>query len=66
VRVFATEPDLVVVSVDTGALGESMRWEAARNGDLFPHVYGPLPSGAVVAVHMIPGAQSVDETLPRD
>jgi uncharacterized protein (DUF952 family) len=66
VRVFASEPDLVVVAVDTGALGESVRWEAARNGGLFPHVYGPLPFDAVVAAHKIPGAQAVDATLPRD
>jgi uncharacterized protein (DUF952 family) len=65
-RVFASEPDLVVVAVDTGALGESVRWEAAPDGGLFPHVYGPLPLDAIVAVHEIPGAQSVGTILPPD
>jgi uncharacterized protein (DUF952 family) len=24
-----------------------VRWEASRDGDLFPHLYGPLPFSAV-------------------
>jgi predicted dehydrogenase len=30
-------------------LGETMRWEPAHGGQLFPHIYGPLPIGAVVS-----------------
>ena len=63
-RVFAQEPALVVVALDTQVLGESVRWEEAVNGGLFPHVYAALPLSAVVAVHRIGGASSVDEVLP--
>ena len=31
-------------------LGEVVRWEPSRGGQLFPHIYGELPMDAVVAV----------------
>jgi uncharacterized protein (DUF952 family) len=62
-RVFAQEPTLVVVTLNAQMLGESVRWEQAPDGGLFPHVYAALPLSAVVAVHRIAGASSVDEVL---
>src|ERR1700736_386768 len=41
---------LMLVAVDLSRLGETVRWEPARGGQLFPHIYGPLPIGAVVSV----------------
>jgi uncharacterized protein (DUF952 family) len=41
-RHFHGEPDLVVAAFDTDDLGEALRWEPSRGGDLFPHLYGPL------------------------
>lgn len=56
---------LVLLSVDTGSLSEVLRWEPSREGDLFPHLYGPLPLAAVIRVdglalgsdgrHLFPG-----------
>ena len=63
-RVFAQEPKLAVVALDTQMLGDSVRWEEAPNGGLFQHVYATLPLSAVVVVHPIVGASSVDEVLP--
>ena len=65
-RVFGEEPVLVVVAVDAQALGESLRWEAASDGGLFPHVYAPLPLSAVAGVYSVAGAPSVDEVLPQE
>src|SRR5438105_1071185 len=45
---FAGEGDLVLVAVDSAALGAALRWEPARGGALFPHLYGPLRLDAVV------------------
>jgi uncharacterized protein (DUF952 family) len=46
-RHFAGHADLVLVAVDTGALGAALRWEPSRGGDLFPHLYAPLEIAAV-------------------
>ena len=35
-------------AVDADALGSALRWEPARGGALFPHLYGPLALDAVV------------------
>lgn len=40
--------DLVMVEVDLTALGEALKWEVSRGGDLFPHLYAPLPFTAAL------------------
>ena len=40
----------MLVAVDLSRLGDSLRWEPARGGELFPHIYGRLPMEAVVTV----------------
>ena len=49
-RHFAGQPDLVVLEVEADDLGEALRWEPSRGGDLFPHLYAPLEAGQVRAV----------------
>jgi uncharacterized protein (DUF952 family) len=44
---FAGIRDLMLVAVDADALGASLLWERSRGGDLFPHLYAPLPISAV-------------------
>jgi len=41
------EDMLALVAVDVKALGGKWKWEPSRNGDLFPHLYSPLPANAV-------------------
>lgn len=41
--------DLVMVEVDLTVLGEALKWEVSRGGDLFPHLYAPLPFTAALA-----------------
>ena len=53
-RYFANLPDLVVLEVEGDDLGEALKWEPSRGGDLFPHLYAPLPVGAVRTVHEAP------------
>jgi len=45
---FAGAADLMLVAVDADALAGALRWEVSRGGDLFPHLYGALPLGAVL------------------
>ncbi len=47
-RHFAGRSDLVLLKVDADALGEALRWEPSRGGDLFPHLYEPLPTSRVI------------------
>ena len=44
---FAGRRDLVLAAVEADALGAALRFEPARGGDLFPHLYAPLPMSAV-------------------
>lgn len=47
---FTGQADLLLVTIDAGALGAAphdLRWEPSRGGQLFPHLYGPLPVSAV-------------------
>jgi uncharacterized protein (DUF952 family) len=39
---FSGAAGLVLVAVDAGRLGLALRWEPAREGALFPHLYGEL------------------------
>jgi uncharacterized protein (DUF952 family) len=48
------ERGLVLLEVDSAALGEALKWEPARGGELFPHLYGPLPVSAVAAEFDLP------------
>ncbi|ATQ41707.1 DUF952 domain-containing protein [Caulobacter mirabilis] len=47
-RYFAGQTDLLIVGFDADALGEALKWEASRGGDLFPHLYAPLPTHLAV------------------
>ncbi len=47
---FAGQTDLLVLWVNPNYLGVSLKWEAARGGELFPHLYTDLPLAAVEQV----------------
>ena len=53
-RHFAGQRDLMLVAVESAALGAALKWEAARDGAHFPHLYGPLPLHAVVWTKPLP------------
>ena len=38
----AGQPGLVLVSIESEALGDALKWEASRGDALFPHLYGVL------------------------
>jgi uncharacterized protein (DUF952 family) len=49
-RHFGGVEGLMLVAVDLSLLHDSVRWEPARGGELFPHIHGHLPVAAVVSV----------------
>lgn len=53
-RHFAGKDDLLLVAVRPVALGDALRYEVSRGGDLFPHLYAPLPLDAVAWAKPLP------------
>ena len=47
---FSGVDGLVLAAVDLARLGDAVRWEPSRGGQLFPHIHGVLPMDAVVSV----------------
>lgn len=51
---FSGEDGLVLAAIDAGALGDDLRWEPSRGGQLFPHLYRPLKRSEVVWSRKLP------------
>lgn len=51
-RLFRGEPDLVILKIDADRAGD-VRFEPA-DGDVFPHLYGPLAVEAVLSIREAP------------
>jgi len=66
-RLFPGRRDVVLLVVDPARLSDPVRWEPGVPGDpesmRFPHLYGPLPASAVVAV--LPWRAGAPLDLPR-
>ncbi len=59
---FAHQTDLILVAVDAEALLGRLKWERSRRGELFPHLYAPIPLSAVRWVRPLP--EEVDGHRP--
>ena len=62
---FAGIGDLLLIAVDAGALGNALKWEVSRGGDLFPHLYGDLPLAAVLWVKPLPLGSDQRHVFPE-
>jgi uncharacterized protein (DUF952 family) len=65
-KYFADEDYLVLLAVDPEALGAALKWEASRGGALFPHLYGPLPMGAVVRFASVQRDEDDEPVFPPE
>jgi uncharacterized protein (DUF952 family) len=65
---FTGQKGLFLIAIDADALGDSLRWEPAREGALFPHLYGELDLSTVVRVFDMPlrsdGSHQIPELAP--
>ena len=62
---FFGQTGLFLVEVDADALGEALRWEPSRNDALFPHLYGELNLGAVIAVFDLRARSDGSHAIPE-
>jgi uncharacterized protein (DUF952 family) len=67
-----SEPDgrgrsgLVLISIDPAKLGAALKWEPARDGSLFPHLYGPLAPGLAERAVPLPVGPDGRHLIPGD
>lgn len=50
----AGRADQILICVAAAALGQDLRWEPSRGGQLFPHLYAPLDVAAVASAVPLP------------
>jgi uncharacterized protein (DUF952 family) len=64
--VYVGRDDVVLLVIDPALVPHQIEVENLEGGDqLFPHIYGPLPLQAVVAVHAVPPGPEGRLELPE-
>lgn len=61
----AGETEIILLAVFADGLGAALKWEPARGGDLFPHLYGPLVVSAVRTATALPLGPDGLHRFPR-
>jgi uncharacterized protein (DUF952 family) len=49
-RLYAGREDMLVLELDTYRLASPIKREPSRSGEIYPHIYGPLNTNAVLRV----------------
>ena len=60
-RLYSGRTDLLALEVDSERLTSPVKREASRSGEIYPHIYGPLNTDAVIKVWSVP--MDVDGTF---
>ena len=58
---FANEGDLVLLACREASMAADLRWEEARGGALFPHLYRPLRMADVAWSRAVPAGETGHE-----
>ena len=53
-RLYSGRTDLLALEVDSERLTSPVKREASRSGEIYPHIYGPLNTDAVIKVWSVP------------
>ena len=53
---YADAGEVLLLEIDPAAVNAPLRADAIPTGELFPHLYGPLPLTAVRSVGTMPAA----------
>jgi len=60
----AGQEGLVLIAVESGRLGDRLKWEPSRGGALFPHLYGPLDPAEVAEAAPLPLGADGEHLFP--
>lgn len=63
---FSGQDDLILLGVWPETLAEHLKWEPARGGDLFPHLYAELPTAVVDLAIPLPLGADGHHRFPED
>jgi uncharacterized protein (DUF952 family) len=63
---FAGQDDLLLIAIDAASLGDALRWEPSRGGDLFPHLYGTFAPDAVRSITPLPRGADGRHVFPEE
>ena len=63
-KYFAGIPDLVLLALQSDNLGADLRWEPARDGALFPHLYRVLRMSDILWSAPLPVVDGVHQFPP--
>jgi uncharacterized protein (DUF952 family) len=47
-RYFAGQKDLVLLEIDGRKVSSELKYEKGGNGEMFPHIYGPIDRKAII------------------
>ena len=61
----AGQGGLLLLAVDPARLGDRLKWEPSRGGDLFPHLYGALDPAESASVRPLPLGPDGLHTFPE-
>lgn len=65
-RLFKGRTGLLLLCIDTARIDAEIRYENLEGGsNLFPHVYGALEAGSIIAVHDLLSASDGSFELPQ-
>lgn len=62
---FAGEDDLLLLAFEADAMGDALKWEPSRGGDLFPHLYRPMTLDEIIWQKPLPLGQDGHD-FPED
>jgi len=65
-RLYSDQREMLVLDVDTARMVSPVKYEAARSGGIFPHIYGPLNTDAVTRTRPLRKEPGGSFYLPPD
>lgn len=57
---------LILIAIDPEVLGDALKWEPSRGGQLFPHLYGALDVSKVARTDDLPLGDDGYHVFPDD